>query len=99
MEERAKNNFQELMEVEFETRFTLPEMNEIEHRLRRRQDSNRLTSDTVDLFFPKFIRTIMQIVGGDNSENAVVASRKDPARNSQGTGQSKRDEPKAPGAA
>ena len=41
-DERNRNSFKQLMEEEYESRFTLPQMTEIERRIQRRNDSFRV---------------------------------------------------------
>ena len=68
-DERKKNSFQRLMEDEYESRFTLPQMMEVEQRLQRKQNSYRVAGDMIDLFFPKIIRTVGGMLGGDDNEH------------------------------
>ncbi len=72
-DERNKNNFKRLMEEEYEPRFTLPQMTEIERRIQRKHDSYRVTGDVLDLFFPKIIKTVIGMLGGDDNESARPA--------------------------
>ena len=67
--ERKKNNFQRLMEDEYESRFTLPQMMEVEQRLQKKQNSYRIAGDMIDLFFPKIIKTVIGMLGGDDSDD------------------------------
>ena len=68
-DERNRNSFKQLMEEEYESRFTLPQMTEIERRIQRRNDSFRVAGDVLDLFFPKIIRTVVGMLGGDDNEH------------------------------
>ena len=67
--ERKKNSFQRLMEDEYESRFTLPQMMEVEQRLQKKQNSYRIAGDMIDLFFPKIIKTVIGMLGGDVSDD------------------------------
>ena len=67
MEERI-NNVKRLMEDDYESRFELPQMGDldpIEARLLNRHASVRLGSDVTDLFLPKMFRTVMGLFGGE----------------------------------
>lgn len=76
-DERNKNSFQRLMEEEYECRFTLPQMLEVERRLQRQQESYRVTGDVIDLFFPKIIKTIVGMLGGDDNDESYRPSPSD----------------------
>jgi hypothetical protein len=91
-DERKKNNFQRLMEEEYEPRFTLPQMMEIENRLKRQQNTIRTTSDMVDLYLPKVIKAFIHLLGGTDSDD----SRSSPAP-SDLPHMPKQGKPKAPG--
>ena len=90
-DERKKNSFQRLMEDEYESRFTLPQMMEVEQRLQKKQNSYRVAGDMIDLFFPKIIKTVIGMLGGDDSDN-----RSRPAPSDSGS-PFKPSRPKAPG--
>ena len=90
-DERNKNNFARLMEEEYEPRFTLPQMTEIERRIQRKHDSFRVTGDVIDLFFPKIIRTVIGMLGGDDDNSSRPAP-------SDFGGHMPTSGPKAPGA-
>ena len=90
-DERKKNSFQRLMEDEYESRFTLPQMMEVEQRLQKKQNSYRVASDMIDLFFPKIIKTVIGMLGGDDSDD-----RSRPAPSDSGS-PFKPSGPKAPG--
>jgi hypothetical protein len=68
-DERKKNSFHKLMEQEYEPRFTVPQMMEIERRIQRQQNSYRVAGDMLDLFFPKIIKTMIGMLGGDDSSD------------------------------
>jgi hypothetical protein len=91
-EERKLNSFQRLMEDEYEQRFTLPQMMEIEHRLQRRQETIKTTGDVIDLFLPKFFKAFVHLLGGSDSD----AQSASPSPAERG-GMSRSDTPKAPG--
>ncbi len=89
--ELKTNNFHQLMEDEFESRFTLPQMMAVEQILQKKQNSMRVTSDVVDLFFPKIIKTFVALLGGDMDST-------DKRHNTPDVGGDLRNrEPKAPG--
>lgn len=67
-DERKKNSFQRLMEEEYESRFTLPQILEVERRIERQQNSYRVTGDMIDLFFPKIIKTVIGMLGGNDDD-------------------------------
>ena len=90
-DERKKNSFQRLMEDEYEARFTLPQMMEVEQRLQKKQNSYRVAGDMIDLFFPKIIKTVIGMLGGDDSDD-----RNRPAPSDSGN-PFKPSGPKAPG--
>ena len=90
-DERKKNSFQRLMEDEYESRFTLPQMMEVEQCLQKKQNSYRVAGDMIDLFFPKIIKTVIGMLGGDDSDD-----RYRPAPSDSGN-QFKPSGPKAPG--
>jgi hypothetical protein len=91
-DERKINSFQRLMEEEYEPRFTLPQMMEIENRLKRQQHSIRTTGDMVDLYLPKVIKAFIHLLGGSDSDDvrAIPAPSDLPHMPKQG-------KPKAPG--
>jgi hypothetical protein len=89
-DERNKNNFKRLMEEEYEPRFTIPQMTEIERRIKRKHDSYRVTGDVLDLFFPKIIKTVIGMLGGDDEPSR-------PAPSDFGRGGPPPSGPKAPG--
>lgn len=75
-DERKINNFQRLMEEEYEPRFTLPQMTEIEDSLRRRQNSMKTAGDVIDLFLPKVLKAFVHLLGGsDNDEESNARPR------------------------
>lgn len=92
-EERNKNSFQRLMEEEYECRFTLPQMMEVERRLQRKENTYRVAGDMLDLFFPKIIKTVIGMLGGedrdDNDNDRPAPSNSDRPYNPSG--------PKGPG--
>ena len=65
------NNFNRLMEEEYEPRFNLPLNNGmsdfqlIEKRLQQQKDSHRFNGDVADLFLPRMIRTVIGMFGGE----------------------------------
>ena len=67
-----------------------PQMTEIERRIQRRNDSFRVAGDVLDLFFPKIIRTVVGMLGGDDSEQSRPAP-------SDHSGMVESRKPKAPG--
>ncbi|NJN34320.1 MAG: hypothetical protein HC817_08765 [Saprospiraceae bacterium] len=89
--ELKTNNFHQLMEDEFESRFTLPQMMAVEQLLQKKQNSLRVTGDVVDLFFPKIIKTFVALLGGDMDSNDKKANTPDVG------GGLKSNEPRAPG--
>lgn len=72
------NSFKKLMEEEYESRFTLPNLNGksdfqlIEQRIDEQRQSRRLNGDVADLFLPRMVRAIIGMFGGE------VASDNDP---------------------
>ena len=86
-----KNSFKQLMEEEYEPRFTLPQMTEIENRIQRHHHSCRLAGDVLDLFFPKVLKTVAGMLGADDDDNRNRTAPPDVG----GTGAS--SQPKGPG--
>ncbi len=91
-DERRKNSFQRLMEEEYEPRFTLPQMLEIEQKLQRKDLNYRVAGDMLDLFFPKIIKTMIGLLGGEDRDDDSPRQ----APSDSGTPY-KPKEPKAPG--
>ena len=85
----TRNNFKQLMEEEYESRFTLPQMNEIENRLNRKQHSMNVAGDILDLFLPKIIKTVAGMLGSEEDRNRPAPSDSGRAYRPSG--------PKAPG--
>ena len=73
-DERKLNSFQRLMEEEYESKFTLPKMMEVEKKIHRQHNTQRVTGDMIDLFFPKIIKTVISMLGGESDyENESTA--------------------------
>jgi hypothetical protein len=73
MAEVKINNLKRLMEEDFESRFTLPEMgafDPIEQRLLKHHQSTRFSGDVTDLFLPKMLRSLVSLFGGDVSHDS-----------------------------
>ena len=87
--ERKTNSFQQLMEEEYESRFTLPQMLAVEQKIQRKQHHVRVASDMLDLFFPKIIKTVINMLGGEDED----MGRKAPSNFKT----HRPEEPKAPG--
>jgi hypothetical protein len=68
-DERKINNFQRLMEEEYEPRFTLPQMMKIEDTLKRRQNSMRTAGDVIDLYLPKVLKAFVHLLGGSDNDD------------------------------
>jgi hypothetical protein len=89
MADHTRNNFKQLMEEEYESSFTLPQMMAIEQRLNRKQHSMNVAGDILDLFLPKIFKTVAGMLGGEDDRNR-------PAPSSSGNTY-RPSEPKAPG--
>ena len=61
------------MEEEYESRFTLPQMLAVEQKIQRKQHTVRVASDMLDLFFPKIIKTVINMLGGEDDDNGRKA--------------------------
>ncbi len=72
------NSFKQLMEEEYESRFTLPNNNGmsdfqlIQQRLEEQRQNRRFNGDVADLFLPRMVRALIGMIGGE------VASDNDP---------------------
>lgn len=80
------NNFNRLMEEEYEPRFTLPSQNNgmsdfqlIERRLEKQQQTNRFNGDVADLFLPRMVRAIIGIFGGEVAHESDSFDRPAPS--------------------
>ncbi len=97
------NNFKRLMEDDYESRFQLPQMqnvslgkehfDDIEENLLKKHASLRLSSDVTDLFLPKMFRTVMGLFGGEVAPTEETSH----SRPAPDWGHSAPNQPKAPG--
>ena len=78
------------MEEEYESRFTLPQMLAVEQKIQRKQHKVRVASDMLDLFFPKIVKTVINMLGGEEDDKG----RKAPSSFEK---MPRPEEPKAPG--
>jgi hypothetical protein len=85
----TQNNFKQLMAEEYESRFSLPQMMEIENRLNRKQHSMNVAGDILDLFLPKIFKTVAGMLGSEDDRNRPAPSSTNSAYRPTG--------PKAPG--
>jgi hypothetical protein len=85
----TQNNFKLLMEEEYESRFSLPQMIEIESRLNRKQHSMNVAGDILELFLPKIFKTVAGMLGSEDDQNRPAPSNK--------SNNYRPKEPKAPG--
>jgi hypothetical protein len=61
------NNFDEAM-GEFEGRFSIPDMKDIENRLKDRHHSIQVSSDVLTLFMPNIVKTFVNLFGGTDED-------------------------------
>jgi hypothetical protein len=97
------NNFKRLMEDDYESRFQLPQIDEIslgrdymdsiEESLLKKHASIRLSSDVTDLFLPKMFRTVLGLFGGEVAPHEETSH----SRPAPDWGYSAPSQPKAPG--
>ena len=97
------NNFKRLMEDDYESRFQLPQMDNvsfgkdsmdsIEECLLKKHASIRLNSDVTDLFLPKMFRTVLGLFGGEVAPPEETLN----SRPAPDWGHSAPSQPKAPG--
>jgi hypothetical protein len=74
MADHTRNNFKQLMEEEYESSFTLPQMMAIEQRLNRKQHSMNVAGDILDLFLPKIFKTVAGMLGSEDDRNRPAPS-------------------------
>jgi hypothetical protein len=99
MAEQRINNLKRLMEEEYESRFTLPEMGDfdpIENRLMKHHQTQRFNGDVTDLFLPKMIRSFVSLFGSDTGSSDHDDSEFDRPAPSKYAGRVPQSAPKGP---